>query len=137
MVFPPVQLLLPAALPLVLSTSSAYGQPPLPAALARDWCRDVLAAVGHCVGCGVYLRYLPLEQVAILPTGRVVLCGLGGAVWATNAAVADREKDKDGGKEGKGGKSSGGDGGGGGGGSASASFPSLVTTAPEVSLQGY
>ena len=130
---------LPAVLPLVATASAAYGDPPLAAALARDWCRDILAAVGHCVGCGVYFRYLPLDQVVVLSCGRAVLCGLGGAVLATSAAVADRDNDKDKDKEkekaGKGSGSGAGAGGGGGdGGGSAGGLPSLVTTAPEVVL---
>ena len=63
LVLPAVHVALPAVLPLVLGALGPYCRPALSAWLAREWCRDVLRAVGHCVRAGVYFRWISIDQV--------------------------------------------------------------------------
>ena len=99
LVFPAIQLALSSVLPLIptptsssSSTSSGSAKkydpspssPVVPASLALCWCRDILGAVEHCVRHGVYFRWIALEQIGITAGGRVLLCGLNGAILGTD-----------------------------------------------------
>ena len=97
LVFPAIQLALSSVLPLIPTpTSSSTGSgsakkydtspssPVVSASLALSWCRDILGAVEHCVRHGVYFRWIALEQIGITAGGRVLLCGLNGAILGTD-----------------------------------------------------
>ena len=101
LVLPAIQLALSAVLPLMATASSggftgtgsakkhdpsaSSASPVVPASLALSWCRDVLGAVEHCVRHGVYFRWIALEQLGITAAGRVLLCGLNGAILGTHS----------------------------------------------------
>jgi hypothetical protein len=79
LIIPSVLTSLQAFLPNILSYTKSMSNILLTASLARDLCKDLMLAIQHCTKCGVYFKWIPLDQIYITNEGRLLLGGLSGA----------------------------------------------------------
>ena len=83
LVMPASQVYLPLSNILPSHNQSSGGR--LSHALAQSLCANLVSALLHCVERGLYLQYLQPDELYVSSTGRLVLAGLSGGVYASVA----------------------------------------------------
>lgn len=79
LIIPSVLTSLQAFLPNILTYTKSNHNISLSANLAKDLCKDLILAIQHCTNCGVYFKWLSLDQIYISNEGKLLIGGLSGA----------------------------------------------------------